>query len=106
MAQKNLNRLIYRIAEISSRAGEGHVPSALSILDIVWIIYNDFININLVKKKSEKRDISFKLRDTQNSRDYWKSEYNQAINELNKLNIGYYQPFTWTQFGLRTWQIE
>jgi hypothetical protein len=85
LAQKNLNRLIYRIAEISSRAGEGHVPSALSILDIVWIIYNDFININLVKKKSEKRDISFKLRDTQNSRDYWKSEYNQAINELNKL---------------------
>lgn len=57
MSQKNLNRLIYRIAEISSRAGEGHVPSALSILDIVWIIYNDFININLVKKKSEKRDI-------------------------------------------------
>jgi D-glycero-alpha-D-manno-heptose-7-phosphate kinase len=30
----------------------------------------------------------------------------KVINELDKLNIGYYQPFTWTQFGLRTWQIE
>ena len=29
----------------------------------------------------------------------------KVINELDKLNIGYYQPFTWTQFGLRTWQI-
>ena len=29
----------------------------------------------------------------------------KVINELDKLEIGYYQPFTWTQFGLRTWQI-
>jgi len=29
----------------------------------------------------------------------------KVINELDKLNIGYYQPFTWTQFGVRNWQI-
>lgn len=33
------------------------------------------------------------------------TKYN-VINALDKLKIGYYQPFTWTQFGLRTWQIE
>jgi len=29
----------------------------------------------------------------------------KVINELDKLNVGYYQPFTWTQFGVRNWQI-
>lgn len=57
MTQKIINKLIYRIAEVSSKAGEGHVPSALSILDIVWVIYKNFININLIKSNSKKRDI-------------------------------------------------
>jgi D-glycero-alpha-D-manno-heptose-7-phosphate kinase len=33
------------------------------------------------------------------------TKYN-VIKALDNLEIGYYQPFTWTQFGLRTWQIE
>jgi len=57
LTQRILNKLIYRIAEVSFKAGEGHVPSALSILDIVWIIYNNFMNINLIKNNSKKRDI-------------------------------------------------
>ena len=57
MTQKIINKLIYRIAEVSAKAGEGHVPSALSILDIVWVIYKNFININLIKNNSKKRDI-------------------------------------------------
>ena len=57
MTQKILNKLTYRIAEVSSKAREGHVPSALSILDIVWAIYNNLININLIKNNSKKRDI-------------------------------------------------
>jgi transketolase len=57
LTQKILNKLIYRIVEVSSKAGEGHIPSALSILDIVWAIYNNFINIDLIKKNSNKRDI-------------------------------------------------
>lgn len=32
------------------------------------------------------------------------TKYN-VINELDKLNMGHYQPYTWTQFGLRTWKI-
>ena len=29
----------------------------------------------------------------------------KVINELNKLNMGFHQPFTWNKFGIRTWQI-
>lgn len=57
MTQKILNKLIYRITEVACNAAEGHVPSALSILDIVWVVYNNFINVNLIKNNSKKRDI-------------------------------------------------
>ena len=49
-------KLISRIAELSLIGKEGHVPSALSILDIIWVIYNKIININLLKRRSRKRD--------------------------------------------------
>jgi len=48
--------LISRIAEISFLGKEGHVPSALSILDIIWVIYDKIVNINLIKNRSQKRD--------------------------------------------------
>jgi transketolase len=51
-----IKKLIYRIVELSSKAKEGHIPSALSILDIIWVIYNNFTNLNLIKNKSNKRD--------------------------------------------------
>jgi len=50
------NKLIYRICELANLAKEGHVPSALSVLDIVWVIYNKIINCRLVKQKSPSRD--------------------------------------------------
>jgi transketolase len=31
------------ILKVSSESGEGHVPSALSILDIIFVLYNEFI---------------------------------------------------------------
>ena len=49
-------KLISRIAELSVIGKEGHVPSALSILDIIWVIYNKIINISLLKHRSRKRD--------------------------------------------------
>lgn len=55
--KKEIRKLLtLRIVELSEKAQEGHVPSALSILDIVWVIYNNFLDINLIKKKSFKRD--------------------------------------------------
>jgi len=64
MKNKNLNQnkqieikeLIKIILESSYRAQEGHIPSALSILDIVWTIYNQIINIKHIKKNSSLRD--------------------------------------------------
>ena len=41
------------------------------------------------KYQSEKRDIAFKLRDTQNSRDYWKAEYYAVYQELLDLKKKY-----------------
>jgi transketolase len=52
----NKIKLIYRICELANLANEGHVPSALSVLDIVWVIYNKIINCNLIKKNSQNRD--------------------------------------------------
>ncbi|MDC0236154.1 transketolase [Candidatus Pelagibacter sp.] len=49
-------KLISRIAELSFNAKEGHVPSALSILDIIWVIYNKVLNVKLIKSQSENRD--------------------------------------------------
>lgn len=56
MSSNNLNKLIFRICELNYKAKEGHVPSALSILNIVWVIYNKIMNIKLIKKNSENRD--------------------------------------------------
>jgi D-glycero-alpha-D-manno-heptose-7-phosphate kinase len=33
------------------------------------------------------------------------TKYN-VIKELNKLEMGYHQPFTWNKLGLRTWKID
>lgn len=52
----NIKYLQYRICQLASDAGEGHVPSALSILDIVWVIYDKFINIKKVKKSLPNRE--------------------------------------------------
>jgi len=35
-----IKKLRNRILEVSMRDGMGHIPSALSILDVVWVLYN------------------------------------------------------------------
>jgi hypothetical protein len=42
-----------------------------------------------LKYQSEKRDISFKLRDTKISRDYWKAEYYEISKQLSALKKKY-----------------
>tara|TARA_B110000114_G_C15093089_1_gene399719 strand:+ start:877 stop:1653 length:777 start_codon:yes stop_codon:yes gene_type:complete len=49
-------KLQYRICELASKSGEGHVPSALSILDIVWVIYDKFMNLNNIKNQNLNRE--------------------------------------------------
>lgn len=39
MSDDHIARLRRRIVEVAVASGEGHVPSALSILDILWVLY-------------------------------------------------------------------
>ena len=45
-----MNKLILRILELAKKGGEGHVPSSLSILDIINSLYKKYIT----KKKLDK----------------------------------------------------
>ena len=52
MAKNKLetNKLIHRILTLASKGGEGHVPSSLSILDIIDTLYEKFITKNKLNK--------------------------------------------------------
>lgn len=45
-----------RILETASEAGEGHIPSALSVLDIVWVLYDKILNIDPHDPSHHNRD--------------------------------------------------
>lgn len=45
-----MNKLILRILNLASKGGEGHVPSSLSILDIIDVLYQKFILKNKFNK--------------------------------------------------------
>jgi len=51
-----LNNLRIRICELAAKGGEGHVPSALSVLDIVWVIYDKFIDLKKVNNSKIDRE--------------------------------------------------
>ena len=51
-----LNKLRYRICELACVAQEGHVPSSLSILNIIWVLYDNFVNLELTKKNSPDKE--------------------------------------------------
>ena len=42
----NKNELIKRIVEISHKAKEGHIASSLSILDILYVLYDKILKNN------------------------------------------------------------
>ena len=42
---QKIRALKYKIASVSSIAKEGHVPSAYSILDILWVLYHDVMKV-------------------------------------------------------------
>ena len=55
-----LNSLRSSILKAASKSGEGHVPSALSILDILYVIYDEFIS-NMVFSSANNVDNRFIL---------------------------------------------
>ena len=52
----DLRKLRRTIIETASAAGEGHIPSALSILDIVWVLYDSVLTIDWADPECELRD--------------------------------------------------
>jgi len=53
---RELRRMRRIILEAASAAGEGHVPSALSILDILWVLYDKILQIDPARPEDEERD--------------------------------------------------
>jgi transketolase len=45
------------ILEVSSAAKEGHIPSAFSIMDILWVLYDKVLNIDPKNPRDPGRDI-------------------------------------------------
>ncbi len=56
MPPAELRDLRRHIIEASAKAGEGHVPSAFSILDILWVLYDRLMNIDPANPTAETRD--------------------------------------------------
>lgn len=54
--QAPINRLKRQIITATVPVEEGHIPSALSILDILWVLYNQVLHIDPNNPKSEDRD--------------------------------------------------
>lgn len=53
---KIIKKLKKMIVETSFKAREGHIPSAFSILDILWVLYNQILSIDPKKPRAPERD--------------------------------------------------
>ncbi len=51
-----LQDLRKKIIEAAANAGEGHIPSAFSILDILWVLYRDILRIDPKNPTDPERD--------------------------------------------------
>jgi transketolase len=51
-----INKLRRQIVDMVYRSGEGHIASAFSILDIIWILYDKVLNITPLNVSSPERD--------------------------------------------------
>lgn len=54
-----INTLKRRIVETATAAGEGHIASAFSILDILWVLYDEILSIDPKHPSDQKRDRFF-----------------------------------------------
>lgn len=51
-----MNNLKKKIVESAANSGEGHIGSAFSILDILWVLYDKVLKYNPSKPEDFKRD--------------------------------------------------
>jgi transketolase len=51
-----MNKLKEKIVDIATLKKEGHIPSSLSILDIMYVLYDKVLDINSIKENKIDRD--------------------------------------------------
>lgn len=51
-----IKQLKREIVGLAKNSGEGHIPSAFSILDILWVLYHDVLNIDSKHPTADNRD--------------------------------------------------
>lgn len=54
--QVEIKSLKREIVRASAKSGEGHIPSAFSILDILWVLYKRILRVDPSKPKDDERD--------------------------------------------------
>lgn len=56
MSEKKIKELKKTIIEVAAISGEGHIASAFSILDLLWVLYDRVLNIDPKNPENENRD--------------------------------------------------
>jgi len=56
MMQEQMNEMKRTIIKAATSAGEGHIPSAFSVLDILWVLYDRVLQIDPQNPRSDGRD--------------------------------------------------
>ena len=56
MATSSINKLQKTLITAAANSGEGHIPSALSILDILWVLYDRILRVDPMQPQSTDRD--------------------------------------------------
>lgn len=54
--EKNVKEIKRRILQVAHDTHEGHVPSAFSILDILYVLYDGILNVDPANPNKEDRD--------------------------------------------------
>ena len=84
MHELKINELKKLIIELSYKSQEGHIASAFSIMDILWVLYDKVLNITPENINSKKRDI-FILSKGHASMALYSILYNKGFFPLEKL---------------------
>jgi transketolase len=51
-----MRNLIKKIIDVSYKCQEGHIPSSLSVLDILYVLYNDVMKLDPIREQRLDRD--------------------------------------------------
>jgi transketolase len=52
----SLKDLRKQIVLATAKSGEGHIPSAFSVLDLLWVLYSQVMNVDPAQPRSDWRD--------------------------------------------------